>query len=68
MCMFGSTTVKVKLDRSLYDRSSESAHRAGYASAEEFIVHVLERAVDDLQRTRDAEEARKQLRGLGYVE
>lgn len=66
--MFGSRTVTVKVPRSLYDRSCDAAQQAGYASTEEFIVHVLERAVDDLQRTQDAEEAQKQLRGLGYVE
>lgn len=68
MCMFGSAAVKVKIDRSVYDRSTEVARSAGYASTEEFIMHALEQVVDGLQRPQDAEEAKKQLRGLGYVE
>ena len=66
--MFGSATVKIRIARSLHDRSGEAAQRAGYASTQEFIVHVLERAVADLEQNQDAEAARQQLRGLGYIE
>lgn len=66
--MFGSATVKVKIDRSLYERSGEAAQRAGYSSTQEFVVHVLERAVADLEQVQDAEAAKQQLRGLGYIE
>ncbi len=64
--MFASK--KIKIDKSLYDRLAEAAQRAGYASTEELITHVLEREAatggDDL----DAQRAEEQLRGLGYVE
>ena len=42
MTMFGGSTVKVKLDRDLYDRLRKVADVAGYATTEEFITHVLE--------------------------
>ena len=41
--MFGGKTVKVKIDRDLYDRVRKIADVAGYATAEEFIAHVLEK-------------------------
>ena len=66
--MFGSATVKIRIDRSLYERSGQAAERAGYASTQEFVVHVLERAVADLEQVQDAEAAKQQLRGLGYIE
>ena len=66
--MFGSATVKIRIDRRLYERSGQAAERAGYASTQEFVVHVLERAVADLEQVQDAEAAKQQLRGLGYIE
>ena len=66
--MFGSATVKIRIDRGLYERSGQAAERAGYASTQEFVVHVLERAVADLEQVQDAEAAKQQLRGLGYIE
>lgn len=65
--MFGST-VKVKLDRALYTRLQEAAARAGYASPEELIRHVLEREAEKLVQASDQAEVEKQLRGLGYIE
>ena len=65
--MFGST-VKVKLDKALYARLRQAAERAGYASAEELIRHVLEREADKLVEASDRAEVEKQLRGLGYIE
>ena len=42
--MFGfGKTVSVKLDRDLYDRVKKIADIAGYATAEEFVAHVLEK-------------------------
>ena len=63
-----SSKGKLKIDRSLYDRLAEAAERAGYATTEEFILHVLEREVADTERASDEEEVNKQLRGLGYIE
>ena len=63
--MFGP---KIKLDKSLYERLEKAAEKAGYATTDEFIIHVLEREVAQLERGQDDEEVRKQLRGLGYIE
>lgn len=64
--MLGSP--KIKLDRALYDKLAEAAQAAGYATTDEFIVHVLEKTVADLGGAQDEDEVRKQLRGLGYIE
>lgn len=63
-----SSKGKIKIDRSLYDRLAEAAERAGYATTEEFIRHVLDREVADMEQVSDEEEVKKQLRGLGYIE
>ena len=36
--MFGGNTVKVKIDRDLFDRLRKVADVAGYATTEEFIT------------------------------
>ena len=59
---------KIKVAKDLYDRLSSAAEAAGYASTEEFVQHVLERAVSDQQELSDQEQAERQLRGLGYLE
>ncbi len=58
---------KIKVDKTLYEQVEKTAERAGYASAEEFVTHLLEKAVTDVAET-DDEEVAKQLRGLGYIE
>ncbi len=59
---------KIKLDKPLYDRLSKAARVAGYATTEEFIRHVLEKTVANLEEAASDEEVEKQLRGLGYIE
>ncbi len=59
---------KIKIDSLLYDRVKQTAERAGYASADEFVTHLLEKAVTDVQDAATDEEVEKQLRGLGYIE
>ena len=59
---------KIKLDRALYERLAEAARRAGYASTDELVVHVLEKAVAHIEEAASDEEVQKQLRGLGYIE
>ena len=58
---------KVKLNRALYEKLARAASAAGYSSAEELIVHVLERAVADLEGEVSEEEVRRRLKGLGYL-
>lgn len=62
-------STRIKLDKAVYERVAAAAERAGYASIEEFVNHVLERAVDDVEEgASDDHEVEKQLRGLGYIE
>ena len=63
--MFGK---KIKIDGALYDRLAQAAEAEGYASVDEFILHVLERETAKLEEAADEAEAEQQLRGLGYVE
>ncbi len=59
---------RIRIDRRLYRRLEEAARRAGYATTEELVVHVLEREASRLEEEAADEEAEKQLRGLGYIE
>ena len=59
---------KIKIDKSLYERVVQTAERAGYSSADEFVKHLLEKAVSDVEGGATDEEVEKQLRGLGYIE
>ncbi len=63
--MFGSTSVK--LDKNLLARVRRLAERAGYASGEELIAHVLEKELAKLEDAGSEEELKKRLRGLGYI-
>ncbi len=62
--MFGS---KIKLDKELMEKIEKYAGMAGYSSAQEFIVHTLEKTVAQLEEAESEEEVRKQLKGLGYL-
>lgn len=59
---------KVKLDAHLYDRIKKIADIAGYSSAEEFIVHIIERELSQLESADSDEKVEERLRGLGYIE
>ena len=60
----------IRIDDDLLGRAKECAAREGYASAEEFIAHVLEKEIARLTAgPQDAEkEVGDRLRGLGYIE
>ena len=64
--MFGNT-VKVKLDKDLMDRIRKVADVAGYATAEEFITHVLEKEMLHFEDAGSDEDIRERLKGLGYI-
>lgn len=60
---------KLKIDSQLFDRAKKAAERAGYASMEEFITHIIEKEVSQLEAPPEADDAVvDQLRGLGYIE
>jgi metal-responsive CopG/Arc/MetJ family transcriptional regulator len=58
---------KVKLEKELYEKIKKIAEVAGYSSAEEFIVHVLEKEVAKFEGADSEEEIKKRLKGLGYI-
>lgn len=63
--MFGKKGIQI--DPALMDRVKAAAEKAGYASVDEFVAHVLEK---ELSRSDDAshdEDVKKKLEGLGYI-
>lgn len=65
--MFGAAKGKVKLEKALWERVEKYAAMAGYSSAEEFVVHMLEKELAALEETDSDEEIKKKLKGLGYI-
>ena len=44
--MFGGN--KIKIEKELLDRLKKAAELAGYSSVDEFVVHVLEKELDNI--------------------
>ena len=64
--MFGGGN-KIKLEKDLLDRVKQVAEVAGYASHEEFIVHIIERELANFEDADSDEDITEKLRGLGYI-
>ena len=64
--MFGSGN-KIKLDPDLIERVKAIAEVAGYASHEEFIVHVLEKELAQFEGADSDADIVEKLKGLGYI-
>lgn len=58
---------KIKLDKELYDRLKKASELGGYSSVDEFIVHVLEKELAQIDDGASDEEIKKRLEGLGYI-
>jgi len=59
---------KIKLDKNLLERAEAFAAKAGYASIEEFVTHLLEREIAKSDSEDESEEeVKKRLEGLGYI-
>ncbi len=65
--MFGSSTT-VKLDKALFERVKRYADAGGYSSTQEFVEHVLEKELAQIEDGASDEEIAKRLQGLGYIE
>lgn len=65
--MFGRKGIM--LDPSLLERAKHAAAKAGYASVDEYVAHVVESALDrsDDKGSADTEDIKKKLEGLGYI-
>ena len=64
--MFGSGN-KIKLDADIIERCKQVAEVAGYASHEEFIVHIIEKELANFEDASSDEDITEKLRGLGYI-
>ena len=64
--MFGSSA-KIKIERDLMERIRKVADVAGYATAEEFVVHVLEKEMLHFEDAGSDDDIRAKLKGLGYI-
>ncbi len=63
--MFGK---KIKLNDELYDKAKKYAETAGYSSVDEFITHIIEKEIQNIEEDGDSlEEVEKRLKGLGYI-
>ena len=58
----------VKLDKDLYNRVKRCADAAGYSSPKEFIQHVLEKELANIEGDDSDEAVLEKLKGLGYIE
>ena len=59
---------KIKIDSALFARAKNVVEQAGYSSLDEFVTHVIEKAVAQYENTDADEKIADQLRGLGYIE
>jgi Arc/MetJ family transcription regulator len=61
---------KIKIDKDLYRRAAEVASAAGYSSVDEFVEHLIERALRETKSDDEEDRAavEERLRGLGYID
>jgi predicted transcriptional regulator len=66
--MFGmAKTVSIKIDKDLHVRLTKIADVAGYATVDEFVAHVLEKEMVHFDDSKNDDEIRAKLKGLGYI-
>ena len=58
---------KIKINKELYKKVKHVSEIAGYSSVEEFILHLLEKTVDQADPEEKDEDVLKRLQGLGYI-
>ena len=66
--MFGR---KLSIEDDLYEKLKKCSEPAGYATPEEFALHVLEKEVERILGgggETDEEIIKKRLQGLGYID
>jgi len=59
---------KVLLDKGLYTKAKVQAAELGYATVNEYVIHLVERDVDTVREQEDQYEVQRRLKGLGYFE
>jgi Arc/MetJ family transcription regulator len=63
---------KIKIDKDVYQRAVQCAGQMGYSSVDEFVEHLIERAIQENAQERNEQEDKavveERLKGLGYIE
>ena len=59
---------KIKIDSNLYDRVKRAAEKVGYSNVEEFITHIIEKELSQIEAADDDSTVTDRLRGLGYID
>jgi metal-responsive CopG/Arc/MetJ family transcriptional regulator len=59
---------KIKIDSNLLARAKNAAETAGYSNVEEFVTHIIEKALAEHEAEERDEKVTDRLRGLGYIE
>jgi len=65
--MFGFSNT-IKLEKALFERVQRCAEAGGYSSAQEFVEHVLDKELSQIEDGATDEEIMQKLQGLGYLE
>ncbi|MAW60465.1 MAG: hypothetical protein CMJ94_06490 [Planctomycetes bacterium] len=64
--MFGGP--KVKVNKDILERCKKVSEIAGYSSVEEFVEHVLEKELKEIESAGSSDaDITESLRGLGYI-
>jgi len=58
----------IKFDKDRWARIERIAAAAGYSSAREFVLHIVDKELARLENAGSSEDLRKRLKGLGYIE
>ena len=58
---------KIKLSKELFEKVKQLAELSGYSSVDEFVAHVLEKAITTATEDDDKEKVKERLKGLGYI-
>jgi len=60
--------MKVEFEDALWTRVRKYAETAGYSSAQEFVLHAVERQIDTASPAEDDRATAKKIKGLGYLD
>ncbi len=60
-------SVKIKIDKDLFEKVKTYAGMSGYSSPEEFVTHCIEKEIAKIEEADSEEEIKKKLKGLGYI-
>ena len=59
--------VKIKIENQLFEQIKKYSEIAGYSSPQEFINHILEKEIKQLDDADNDPDVLERLRGLGYI-